>query len=66
MIQIIELMGFVTNYMSGPGSSVGTATDYGPDGPGSNPGGEEIFRPSRPDLGLTQPPVQWVPGLSRG
>jgi hypothetical protein len=21
---------------------------------------------SRPALGLTQPPVQWVPGLSRG
>jgi len=27
----------------GPGSSVGIATDYGLDGPGSNPGGEEIF-----------------------
>ena len=26
---------------SGPGSSVGIATDYGLDGPGSNPGGEE-------------------------
>jgi len=21
---------------------------------------------SRPDMGTTQPPVQWVPGLSRG
>ena len=48
----------------GPGSSVGIATDYGLDGPGSNPGGEEIFRPSRPALGLTQPPIQWIPGLS--
>ena len=28
-----------------PGSSVGIATDYGLDGPGSNPGGDEIFRP---------------------
>ena len=27
---------------SGPGSSVGIATDYGLDGPGPNPGGDEI------------------------
>ena len=52
--------------LSGPVSSVGIATDYGLDGPGSNPGGDEIFRLSRPVLGPTQPPVKWVPGLSRG
>ena len=45
-------------------SSVGIATRYWLDGPGSNPGGSEIFR-TRPDR-PTQPPVQWVPGLSRG
>jgi len=54
------------HYHCGPGSSVGIATDYGLEGPGSNPGGDEIFRPSRPALGPTQSPVQWVPGLSRG
>ena len=51
---------------SGPGSSVDIATDYGLDGPESNPGGDQIFRPFRPALGSTQPPVKWAPGLSRG
>jgi len=41
-------------------------TDYGLDGPGSNPGGREIFCPSRPALGPTQPLVQWVTDLSQG
>ena len=34
----------------GPGSSVDIATDYRLDGPGSNSGGDEIFRPSRTAL----------------
>ena len=54
------------NIVLGLGSSVGIASDYGLDGPGSNPGGDEIFRPSRPALGPTQPPVKWVPSFSRG
>ena len=52
--------------LCGPSSSVLIATDNGLDDPGSNPGGDEIFRPSRPTLGPTQPPVKCVPGLSRG
>ena len=52
--------------MSRPGSSVAISTDYGLDGPGSNSGGDEIFRPSRMALVPTQSPVKWVPGLSRG
>ena len=52
--------------MRGPGSSVGIATDYGLDGPGSDPGVDEIFRPSRQALGPTQLPIKCVPGLSRG
>ena len=45
-------------YRGGLGCSVGIAIDYGLDGSGSNPGGDEIFRSSRPALGPTQPPVQ--------
>ena len=56
---------FVLFFLYGQGSSVGIATDYVLDGPGSNLSGDEIFRPTRPAMGPTKPPVKWVPGLSR-
>ena len=51
----------------GPGSSDGIATDYGLDGPGiESRWGRDFPHLLGPTLGPTQPPVQWVPGLSRG
>ena len=47
----------------GRDSSVGIATRYGLDGPGIEyRRGREFPHLSRPALGPTQPPMQWVPG----
>jgi hypothetical protein len=51
----------------GPGSSVGIGTGYGLHVPGNESRwGRDFSHTSRPDLGPTQPPIQWVPVLSRG
>ena len=48
-------------------SAVGIATRYGLDGPGIEFRWRRDFpHLSRPALRTTQPPIQWVPGLSRG
>jgi len=45
----------------------GIATAYGMDGRGiESRWGRDFPHLSRPELRPTQPPVQWVPGLSRG
>jgi hypothetical protein len=51
----------------GGDSSVGIVTGYGLDGPVIEfRWGRDFSYTSIPTLSPTQPPVQWVPGLSRG
>jgi hypothetical protein len=67
---VVQLTGFVyvvRHSTLKPGSSVGIATEYGLDGPGiESRWGRDFPRLSKPVLGPTQAPVQWVPDLSPG
>jgi hypothetical protein len=58
---------YTVQVTGGPSSSVGIGTGYGLDGPGiESRCGRDFPHLSRPALGPTQPPKQWVPGFSRG
>jgi hypothetical protein len=57
----------VSAQSGGPGRVVSIATAYGLDGPGiESRWGRDFPHLARPALRPIQPPVQWVPGLSRG
>jgi len=66
--QYVPFLFFLTYIaVSGPDSTVGLVTGYGLDGPGIEFRWWRDFpHLSRLVLGPTQPPVQWVQGLSRG
>jgi hypothetical protein len=54
-------------YKRGSGSVVGIAIGYGLDGPGiESQWRVRLSAPVQTGMGPTQPPVQWVLGLSRG
>jgi hypothetical protein len=65
--QTLQIYEYYLLLRTGPGSSVGIATGYGLDDPGiESRWGARLFAYVQTGPGPTQPPVQWVPDISRG